>query len=52
VQAKNTAASTAVVLPTALGSLDAATLARLDRDLAKLIIALGADKDGAHILLG
>lgn len=40
------------VLPTALGSLDAATLARLDRDLGKLITALGADERGAHILLG
>lgn len=40
------------VLPTALGSLDAATLARLDRDLGKLIAALGADELGAHIPLG
>jgi len=40
------------VLPTALGSLDAATLARLDRDLGKLITALGADERGAHILIG
>jgi MarR family transcriptional regulator, organic hydroperoxide resistance regulator len=40
------------VLPTALGSLDATTLARLDRDLGKLITALGADEGGAHILLG
>ena len=40
------------VLPTALGSLDAATLARLDRDLAKLITALGADQGGAHVPIG
>jgi DNA-binding MarR family transcriptional regulator len=40
------------VLPSALGSLDAATLARLDRDLGKLITALGADERGAHILIG
>jgi DNA-binding MarR family transcriptional regulator len=40
------------ILPTALGSLDAATLARLDRDLRKLITALGADERGAHILIG
>jgi DNA-binding MarR family transcriptional regulator len=40
------------VLPTALASLDSATLARLDRDLGKLIAALGADERGAHIPLG
>ena len=40
------------VLPTALGSLDSSTLARLDRDLGKLIAALGADERGAHIPLG
>jgi DNA-binding MarR family transcriptional regulator len=39
------------VLPTALASLDASTLARLDRDLGKLISALGADERGAHILI-
>jgi DNA-binding MarR family transcriptional regulator len=40
------------VLPQALASLDAATLARLDRDLAKLITALGADARAANIPLG
>jgi DNA-binding MarR family transcriptional regulator len=40
------------VLPTALASLDSATLARLDRDLGKLIVALGADERGAHIPMG
>ena len=37
------------VLPSALSSLDAATLARLERDLGKLIAALGVDERGAHI---
>ena len=40
------------VLPQALGSLDAATLARLEKDLAKLITALDADARAANIPLG
>lgn len=40
------------VLPQALASLDRATLKRLDRDLGKLIEALGADERGAGIPLG
>ncbi len=40
------------VLPQALASLDAATLARLDKDLAMLIAALGADARAANIPLG
>jgi DNA-binding MarR family transcriptional regulator len=40
------------VLPEALASLDAATLARLDRDLAKLIAVLGADERAANVPLG
>lgn len=40
------------VLPQALASLDAKTLARLDSDLAKLITALNADQRGANIPLG
>lgn len=40
------------VLPQALASLDAKTLARLDADLAKLITALNADERGANIPLG
>ena len=40
------------VLPKALASLDAKTLARLDADLAKLITALNADERGANIPLG
>lgn len=40
------------VLPQALASLDAATLARLDKDLAKLIAALDADGRAANIPLG
>lgn len=40
------------VLPQALASLDADTLARLDADLATLIAALGADPHGANIPLG
>lgn len=40
------------VLPQALTSLDAQTLARLDADLAKLITALNADERGANIPLG
>jgi DNA-binding MarR family transcriptional regulator len=40
------------VLPTALASLDPSTLARLDKDLAKLVAALGADERGARVLIG
>jgi DNA-binding MarR family transcriptional regulator len=40
------------VLPDALSRLDKATLARLDRDLARLIEELGADERGAGIPLG
>ncbi|MBX3607608.1 MAG: winged helix-turn-helix transcriptional regulator [Piscinibacter sp.] len=40
------------VLPQALASLDAKTLARLDADLAKLITALDADERAANIPLG
>ncbi|MBX3622024.1 MAG: winged helix-turn-helix transcriptional regulator [Rhizobacter sp.] len=40
------------VLPEALASLDAKTLARLDADLAKLIDALNADERAANIPLG
>ena len=40
------------VLPQALASLDARTLARLDKDLAALITALNADERGANIPLG
>ena len=40
------------VLPQALASLDAKTLARLDKDLDELIMALGADERGANIPLG
>jgi DNA-binding MarR family transcriptional regulator len=40
------------VLPQALASLDARTLARLDKDLAALITALDADERGANIPLG
>jgi DNA-binding MarR family transcriptional regulator len=40
------------VLPDALNRLDAATLARLDRDLATLIEELGVDERGAKIPLG
>ncbi len=40
------------VLPQALASLDAATLERLDADLATLIAVLGADPHGANIPLG
>jgi DNA-binding MarR family transcriptional regulator len=39
------------VLPDALASLDEATLARLEADLAKLIEALAADEAGANVLL-
>jgi DNA-binding MarR family transcriptional regulator len=39
------------VLPSALSSLDPATLARMERDLNKLITALGVDERGAHILI-
>ena len=40
------------VLPEALARLDKATLARLDRDLARLIGELGVDEQGAGIPLG
>jgi hypothetical protein len=40
------------VLPEALASLDAATLARLDRDLGKLIEVLGADARAERVPLG
>jgi DNA-binding MarR family transcriptional regulator len=40
------------VLPDALGHLDAATLARLDRDLGKLIEVLGVAPHGANVPLG
>jgi DNA-binding MarR family transcriptional regulator len=40
------------VLPEALSRLDKATLARLDRDLARLIEELGVDERGASIPLG
>ena len=40
------------VLPDALASLDARTLARLDRDLAKLIAVLHADERAESIPLG
>lgn len=39
------------VLPEALGRLDAKTLERLDRDLAKLLAELGADERAAGIPL-
>jgi DNA-binding MarR family transcriptional regulator len=39
------------LLPVALRSLDAATLARLHEDLDRLIVALGADERGAKIPL-
>jgi DNA-binding MarR family transcriptional regulator len=39
------------VLPQALATLDAQTLARLDQDLATLISALGADERAAGIPL-
>lgn len=40
------------VLPQALASLDAATLARLDQDLARLIAVLGASRRAGKIPLG
>ena len=40
------------VLPEALGRLDKRTLARLERDLDRLIEELGADERGANIPLG
>jgi DNA-binding MarR family transcriptional regulator len=40
------------VLPDALQRLDAATLARLDRDLMVLLEALGSKERGAHTPLG
>jgi hypothetical protein len=36
------------VLPDALASLDAATLVRLEQDLARLLALLGADPAGAR----
>lgn len=39
------------VLPDALGELDAATLARLEADLGKLIALLGVDADAATVPL-
>jgi DNA-binding MarR family transcriptional regulator len=39
------------VLPDALASLDAATLVRLEQDLARLIALLGADPAGARVPL-
>jgi hypothetical protein len=36
----------------AIGRLDSRALARLDRDLARLIEELGADERGANIPLG
>jgi DNA-binding MarR family transcriptional regulator len=39
------------LLPLALEKLDATTLKRMDRDLAKLIGLLGADSEGAYIPL-
>jgi DNA-binding MarR family transcriptional regulator len=40
------------MLPDALARLDPATLARLDRDLAKVIKELGVDSRGASVPLG
>jgi len=40
------------VLPAALANMDPQTLARLDKDLGKLITALGVDRRGAGIPLG
>lgn len=40
------------VLPEALARLDKRTLARLERDLDRLIVELGADERGANIPLG
>lgn len=40
------------VLPQALASLDAQTLARLDADLAQVIAVLGVDAKGAKVPLG
>jgi hypothetical protein len=40
------------VLPQALAQLDAATLARLDRDLGKLVEVLGGPTRGAKLPLG
>ena len=40
------------ILPDALRTLDAATLARLDRDLAKLIALLGPEARGKNVPLG
>jgi hypothetical protein len=39
------------VLPEALAALDLKTLARLERDLARLIAVLDADEEGADIPL-
>jgi DNA-binding MarR family transcriptional regulator len=40
------------VLPQALAQLDTATLARLDRDLGKLVDVLGGSTRGAKLPLG
>lgn len=48
---KRAPAPFAGLLPGALRSLDAATLARLEKDLDKLIAILHADRRGAHIPL-
>lgn len=40
------------LLPEALARLDARTLARLDRDLGRLIRELGADPLGAQVVIG
>jgi DNA-binding MarR family transcriptional regulator len=40
------------LLPDALQRLDAATLQRMDRDLARLIRELKADPDAANVLIG
>jgi DNA-binding MarR family transcriptional regulator len=39
------------VLPAALGTLDDRTLKRLEKDLARLLVALGADEQAGDILL-
>ena len=40
------------LLPDALQRLDAATLQRMDRDLARLVRELKADPDAANVLIG
>ncbi|MEO8836188.1 MAG: MarR family winged helix-turn-helix transcriptional regulator [Caldimonas sp.] len=49
---RNAPAPLAGVLPQALESLDEETLARLDADLARLIVVLGADREHANVPLG